>query len=254
MSSEPIKIRIKRQSDAKSPASWVDFQIPYRPSMNIISCLMEIQKNPVDAAGKPVDPVSWDCSCLEEVCGACTMVINGRVRQSCSALVDNIRKENPGQPISLEPMTKFPVVRDLCVDRSRMFESLKKVKAWVPIDGTHDLGPGQRMNKADREESYHLSTCMTCGCCVESCPNYNEDSKFIGPAAISQVVLFNSHPTGKLNAGERLDAIMGEGGITDCGNAQNCVNVCPKSIPLTTSIAKASRATTTRMFSKIFDT
>jgi succinate dehydrogenase / fumarate reductase iron-sulfur subunit len=203
MNAEPIKIRIhiKRQSDAKSPASWVDFQIPYRPSMNIISCLMEIQRIPSMRRATPVDPVAWDCSCLEEVRGLARMVINGRVRQSCSALVDNIRKENPGQPISLEPMTKFPVVRDLRVDRSRMFESLKKVKAWVPIDGTHDLGPGPGMNEAEREESYHLATCMNGGCCVESCPNYSEESKFIGPAAISQVVLFNSHPTGQLNAG-----------------------------------------------------
>ncbi len=253
MANEPIKIRIKRQPGPGVASSWVDFEMPYRASMNVISCLMEIQRNPVDASGKPVDPVSWDCSCLEEVCGSCTMVINGRVRQSCSALVDNIRKERPGEPISLEPMTKFPVVRDLCVDRSRMFESLKKVKAWIPIDGTHDLGPGPRMNEVDRAESYKLSECMTCGCCVESCPNYNEDSKFIGPAAISQVVLFNSHPTGAMNAGERLDAIMGEGGITDCGNAQNCVNVCPKSIPLTTSIAKASRATSVRMITNLFD-
>ena len=39
-------------------------------------------------------------------------------------------------------MRTFPVVRDLIVDRSRMFEALKRVKAWIPIDGTYDLGPG----------------------------------------------------------------------------------------------------------------
>jgi succinate dehydrogenase / fumarate reductase iron-sulfur subunit len=243
-----IKLRIKRQDGPGKNSYWEDFEIPYKPSMNVISCLQEIQRVAKNAAGGAVKPPTWDCSCLEEVCGACTMVVNGKVRQSCSSLVDQLE-----QPISLEPMTKFPVVRDLQVDRGRMFEGLKTVKAWVPIDGTHDLGPGPRMNEHEREQSYRLSQCMTCGCCVESCPQFNDGSKFIGPAAISQVVLFNSHPTGALNAHERLDAIMGEGGVADCGNAQNCVQVCPKGIPLTWSIAKASRATTLRMFAKMFD-
>ena len=79
-------------------------------------------------------------NCLEEVCGACSMVINGRARQSCSAIVDQLE-----QPIRLEPMSTFPVIRDLQVDRSRMFDNLKRMKAWIPIDGTYDLGPGPRM-------------------------------------------------------------------------------------------------------------
>jgi succinate dehydrogenase / fumarate reductase iron-sulfur subunit len=245
-----IKLRVKRQDGPGKPSYWEDFEIPYKPSMNVISCLQELQRRPKagGGSGDGAAPPTWDCSCLEEVCGACTMVINGRVRQSCSALVDQLE-----QPIRLEPMTKFPVVRDLQVDRGRMFEGLKKVKAWVPIDGTYDLGPGPRMNEAVREQSYRLSQCMTCGCCVESCPQFNDAAPFIGPAAISQVVLFNSHPTGALNANERLDAIMGVGGVSDCGNAQNCVQVCPKGIPLTWSIAKASRATTLRMFARMFD-
>lgn len=73
-------------------------------------------------------------NCLEEVCGACSMVINGRARQSCSAIVDQLE-----QPIRLEPMSTFPVIRDLQVDRSRMFDNLKRMKAWIPIDGTYDL-------------------------------------------------------------------------------------------------------------------
>src|SRR2546425_4734875 len=78
---------------------------------------------------------------LEEVCGSCAMLINGKARMACSALVDSL-----AQPIRLEPLTKFPVVRDLAVDRSVMFESLKRVKAWVPIDGTYNLGEGPRMS------------------------------------------------------------------------------------------------------------
>jgi succinate dehydrogenase / fumarate reductase iron-sulfur subunit len=57
-------------------------------------------------------------------------------------------------------------------------------------------------------------------------------------------VLFNEHPVGALTAGERLQALMEPGGINTCGNAQACVEVCPKDIPLTDSIAKAGRQTT----------
>jgi succinate dehydrogenase / fumarate reductase iron-sulfur subunit len=242
-----IELRIKRQDGPDKAPYWEEFRIPYRPNLNIIACLMEIQRNPINAQGKRTTPVVWESNCLEEVCGACTMVINGKVRQSCSALVDNLT-----QPITLEPMKSFPVVRDLAVDRSKMFEALKRVKAWIPIDGTHDLGPGPRQSPEDQEWMYTLSTCMTCGCCVEACPNYHQDSNFIGPAAISQVRLFNAHPTGKMHASERLEALMGEGGINECGNAQNCVKACPKEIPLTTSIADVNRQVTLYAIKKAF--
>lgn len=233
---EKIILRIKRQDKASAPAAWEEFHLKYRPYMNVISCLMEIQKNPKTFDGRNTAPVAWQSNCLEEVCGACTMLVNGSVRQACSALVDRLR-----QPIRLEPMSKFPVVRDLIVDRSSMFESLKRVRAWIPIDGTHDLGPGPRMSEFDQQIAYELSRCMSCGCCLEACPQISSRSDFIGPAAISQVRLFNRHPTGAMYQGERLRALMKKGGIEDCGNAQNCVKVCPKEIPLTTSIAEVNR-------------
>lgn len=244
--STTIRFRIKRKENPQTDFYWEEFEIPYRPSLNIISCLMEIQKRPVNAKGAPTTPVVWDDACLEEVCGSCTLLVNGKVRQACSTLVDQLE-----QPITLEPMSKFPCIRDLRVDRSRMFEALKRVKAWVPIDGTHAIGPGPRMSPFDQTMAYELSRCMTCGCCLEACPQYNSRSDFIGAAAISQVRLFNTHPTGKLNASERLDAIMGEGGLEDCGNAQMCVQACPKEIPLTTSIAEMEREATKQMFKKL---
>jgi succinate dehydrogenase / fumarate reductase iron-sulfur subunit len=76
---------------------------------------------------------------------------------------------------------------------------------------------------------------------------------FMGSHAIAQVELFNSNPIGAMNAGERLDALVAEGGIQVCGNAQNCVRVCPKEIPLTTAIAHAGRAATRHVFKKRFD-
>ncbi len=231
-----VRVRVRRQDGPDKPSRWEEFALPYQPSMNVIFCLMEIQRNPMTAQGARTTPVVWDSHCLEEVCGACTMLVNGKVRQACSALVDQL-----AQPIVLSPMTKFPVQRDLVVNRRRMFSDLIKIKGWIPIQGSYDLGPGPRMAPSDQEWAYILSTCMTCGCCLEVCPNVNDTSGFIGPAAISQARLFNTHPTGKMNAAERLEALMEPGGISECGNAQNCVEVCPKQIPLTTSIGSMGR-------------
>jgi succinate dehydrogenase / fumarate reductase iron-sulfur subunit len=245
--SKTVRLKVRRQDGGDRPETkrWEVFEVAWQPQMNVISALMDVQKNPVTVDKKRVAPVTWECSCLEEVCGACTMVINGKVRQSCTAMVDQLAPN--GETITLEPMSKFPLVRDLIVDRSRMFDDLKKVKAWIQLDGTYELGPGPRQSPENQEEAYPLSRCMTCGCCLEACPQVNDSSKFIGPAAINQVRLFNLHPSGKMHAAERLETLMGEGGVADCGKAQNCVEVCPKEIPLVDSIAEMGRATTKRM-------
>jgi succinate dehydrogenase / fumarate reductase, iron-sulfur subunit len=255
-----VLFRIKRCDGPGKPARWEEFSVPVDVGANVISCLQRIAAHPVTTDGKATTPVVWDSGCLEEVCGACTMVINGRVRQSCSCLLDDYAPED-GDVITLEPMSKFPVVRDLWVDRARMFATLERLKAWVPIDGTYDLGPGPAETPEKQEDRYVMSTCMTCGCCLEACPQYNleEDPaawgrSFVGAFAISQVRLFNDHVTGGVLKGERLDALMGPGGVDDCGQAQNCVKVCPKHIPLTESIGAVDRSMTfhaiARWFSK----
>jgi ferredoxin len=101
------------------------------------------------------------------------MLINGRTRMACSALVDRLLAEG-GDEIELRPMSKFPVVRDLVVDRRRLFRGLEKVKAWVPVEGSYDLGPGPRISPEEQEDAYPLSECMSCGCCLEACPQYTK--------------------------------------------------------------------------------
>lgn len=246
-----FQVRIRRQFDDSSDAHWQTFELPYEHGMNITTVLQRIAANPVTAEHEKTTPVAYDACCLEEVCGACSMLINGEVRQACSALVDSLLQESTG-PIELEPMTKFPLVRDLVVNRKPMFESLKRVKAWVHVDGYYDIGPGPRIPPNVQDEAYPLSRCMTCGCCMEACPQFNDQSSFIGPAPISQAVMFNTHPIAKIDADTRLDVLSGQGGVVDCGNAQNCVKVCPKEIPLTDSIAKAGRDTTVHIIKRWF--
>ena len=192
INSKTVIIKIKRQDDPNSKPYWEEFELPYRPGMNVTSSLMDIAANPVTKQGKATTPVTYDSNCLEEICGSCAMLINGKARMACSALIDKLE-----QPVRLEPFSKFPVVRDLSVDRSVLFENLKKVKAWVPVDGTYDLGAGPSQSADEQEEAYPLSRCISCCCCMEACPQFNDHTGFVGAATISQVRLFNTHPTGK---------------------------------------------------------
>src|ERR1700742_627016 len=207
-----IIIKVKRQETPNSKAHWEEFEIPYKRNMNVTSALMEIAANPTTREGKKTTPITYDSNCLEEVCGSCAMLINGRARMACSALIDKL-----DQPIRLEPFSKFPMVRDLAVDRSVLFENLKAVKAWVPIDGTYDLGAAPRQFPQVQEQRYPLSNCISCTICMEVCPQFNDVTNFVGAATIAQAKLFNMDPAGSVLKEERLRALAGGGGVRGGG-------------------------------------
>src|SRR3981081_1282500 len=236
MAEKTVPFKIKRQETPAAQPHWEEFTLAWHPGMNVISSLMEIARNPVTRDGKATTPITYDANCLEEICGSCAMLINGRARMACSALVDKLE-----QPVRLEPFSKFPVVRDLSVDRSVLFENLKAVKAWVPIDGSYDLGPGPRQAPQIQEQRYPLSNCISCTICMEVCPQFNDATGFVGAATIAQAKLFNMDPSGSVLKEERLRALAGDGGIQECGFAQNCVQACPKQLPLTEAISDMGR-------------
>lgn len=232
MSDQTVRFIIKRQPTPDAKAHWEEFDLRTRAGMNVITGLMDIAQNPVDRFGKATTPITYESNCLEEVCGSCAMRINGRAAMACSALVQKL-----DQPIRLEPLERFPVIRDLAVDRSILFENLKRIKAGVPLDGTYDLGPGPRVDPETQAKMYPLSRCISCCLCLDVCPQVTRATGFVGAAIINQVRLFNEHPTGKTLKAQRLRAIMGDGGIHECAYAENCVQICPKGIPLTASIS-----------------
>ena len=231
---------------------WEEFELELVPFANVISSLMAIQKDPVNRKGEKTTPVAWEQGCLEEVCGSCSMLIDGMPCQACTALSHKPIERSGSNIITLAPMTSFPLVRDLFVDREGMYENLRKTRAWIEADGSHTQDFGPKISAEKQQTMYVLSTCMTCGCCSEACPNVNNQSKFMGPAPISQVRLFNENPTGKMEGNIRNRLLMEEGGIADCSNAQNCVQVCPKNIPLTESIAVMGGQVSKQSFRDVF--
>src|SRR5688500_9288329 len=99
-----VEVQIKRQEKEGAPSYWETFRVKWRPNLNVIAILQELQIQPVTAEGKETTPPAWEAACLEEVCGTCSMLINGKPRQACTALVDKL-----DQPIRLEPFSKFPI-------------------------------------------------------------------------------------------------------------------------------------------------
>src|SRR6202451_2371098 len=97
-----VLLKIKRQLTPEAKPSWEEFEIPYKPNMNVTSALMEIAANPVTGDGRQSTPVTYDTNCLEEICVSFAMLINGRARMACSSLLDHL-----DQPIKLEPFSKF---------------------------------------------------------------------------------------------------------------------------------------------------
>ncbi|MEN9406039.1 MAG: succinate dehydrogenase iron-sulfur subunit [Bacillota bacterium] len=240
-----VRFSVRRQRTPQDKSYVEHFQVTAKPQQTVISLLTAIDSHPYNEQGARVEELSWEASCLEEICGSCSMVINGVPRQACTALVDRLQ-----QPITIEPLTSFPVMRDLLVDRSRMFETLAKVQAWIDIDGLHHPAAGPRQDNNLNNKRYQLSQCMTCGLCLEACPNVKKTSKFQGPFAAAQVELFNSHPVGEAKKEERIANLFNNTHLAACSNAQNCSRACPKGIPLLEAIAKANWAATKLMAKK----
>src|ERR1700722_4085622 len=113
MAGKTIKVEITRQSGPDGKAVVERFEIPHRPNMNITSLLGEIACDPVTAEGKPTTPITYDSNCLEEICGSCAMLINGKARMACSALVDKLCGADGEQPIRLAPLSQVSGGRDL---------------------------------------------------------------------------------------------------------------------------------------------
>ena len=235
-------IKMKRQASPIDYPYWEKFQLEYGDDDTILSLLIRLE-NPADNSV----PVHHECNCKEEMCGTCTIRINGIPRLSCSTLVADLPASSLRNPIILEPLNKFAVIRDLTVDRSRISQSLSKVKNWVVTD--EFFGSKAEYAQEMQHEMYSYAKCINCGSCYDACPRTSKSqSRYIGPSAIAHVVTMNDHPLGKESSKERLESIMENDGVSKCGKAMVCEKVCPKKVPLVRSITRANREAVHKLF------
>lgn len=244
--SSPVRLKILRRDKPDASSYWESFEVARVSGMSVLAALDGVALRPTNANGEAVAPVGCDAACREGACGSCAMLINGKPALACQTRVDGL-----AEPLRLEPLATFPVVRDLAVDRSRIEQSLITAQAWVNADPSSDAAAAERVSQRDNAAAEILSRCTSCGLCLEACPQFNERSPYLGAVALSQVQRYDRHPVGRFSNEQRLDALMARGGPDDCGNAQNCVHACPEAIPLTESIAAVGRLVTRQALKRI---
>jgi succinate dehydrogenase / fumarate reductase iron-sulfur subunit len=243
MTERTITLRVQRQASPTSAPRWEGFSLPWRPDLSVAACLADLRDRAraadPDAAAVSTPPVEWT-ECQGRCTGACAMRINGAARPACTARVDELGAD----VITLEPLAKFVTIRDLVVDREPMILNIERLRL-----GAANASATAAASSTDPALS--IARCTQCGLCLEACPQVNERSDYLGPAPIVHTLFFNSHPSGRAGARERLAAIMGRGGIADCGNAQNCVEICPERIPLTEALGTLARQTSSLWFDQL---
>lgn len=244
---ESVLIKVRRRDDPEDIPYWEEFEIAVEPGMTVLDALEAIRRNSRTTDGNATAPVAFDACCGEGTCGACAMLINGRIALACRSFLDEL-----SEPIALEALTKFPAIRDLRVDRSRLAQALISAQAWVAIDGLHARGEAFRWDPAEAIRAQVLSNCILCGACAEACPQVNERSPFSGAFLFAHVEPLQGHPIGRYGADGRLEALSQRGGIADCMGAQACEAFCPQRIPLTESIARISGQTVRAAMRRLF--
>ncbi len=222
------EIRILRRRSAQEKPFWQTvLYCTDNSNASVATALTDLNRTPdlQDRNGKPVEPIVWECSCLQKKCGACAMVINGIPRLACDARLKEFRGR-----IRLEPLHKFPIVADLMVDRSILFENLKTLKLWLTEAAETD----------DRGEDtvYEASRCLQCGCCLEICPNFYAGGTFTGTASmVPAAKLISELPESQR---KELHRAYTKHFFEGCGKSLACRNICPAGIDIDHLLARSN--------------
>ena len=228
-----INIRIKRQQHSSSQPYWQSFCYEGSPKLTVADLLAELntQEPLLTAAGEPAEPIVYETSCHEKKCGACAMLINGLPRLACSVFVSTALGAD--NTLTLEPLSKFPVVRDLQVDRKTTFENLKKMHLWLEEKT-------ENTSTWNRQLQYEAGQCLECGCCLEICPNFYPGSDFAGNAAMVQaykVLEQNADDEHKQTMLQHYRQYFFAG----CSQSLSCKTVCPLGLPIEEMQSRANQ-------------
>ena len=221
-------VKIKRQSSPNSQPYWQSFTYEGNGHITVSAVLdaLNYADDLFDSEGNPATRIRWECSCMQAVCGGCAMVINGIPALACATFAD----ASKGEELVLEPLSKFPVVADLIVDRSIIYENLISAKAYLDTLAKNDA----RQHK----QQYSVAKCLKCGLCLEVCPNYRPGGDFFGAVLANESYLVASQSTNKKSQViKEYKTHFGAG----CSKALSCQSVCPMDIETITSIMRMNR-------------
>lgn len=221
-------INIKRQRGADSEPYWQSFECDSNPEMTVSALLdrLNYTDDLYDIQGNPAPRIRWECSCLQKMCGACAMVINGVPRLACSTFLRDIK----GDKLTLEPLSKFPVIADLIVDRIIIEANLHKAGAY--------LGEYKKSGEKDFPQLYSTAKCLKCGLCLEVCPNYIKGENFFGALFANEMYLLSLQSA---NRSTQLKKEYAKHFAAGCSKSLSCVEVCPMGIDTLASMARMNR-------------
>jgi fumarate reductase iron-sulfur subunit len=205
--------------DVEAEPRFQEYEFAYEDNWVILDALNHIKAE--------IDPtLSFRWSCRMGVCGSCGMMVNGEAKLTCEAYVRDYDTEN----IRIEPLTHFPVIRDLVINMEDFMEKLPTVTPWLipaedeaPDDGEYLQTP------AEMAQYKRFSMCINCMLCYSACPVYGLDSSFTGPAALALAHRYNldSRDDGQ---SQRADVVTAHEGIWECTYVGECTQVCPKGV------------------------
>ena len=221
-------VKIKRQAAPDTEAYWQSFRYdgPQHVTVSAVLDALNYTDDLFDIQGNPCSRIRWECSCMQAMCGGCAMVINGVPALACATFADQVK----GKELVLEPLSKFPVVADLIVDRSIIYENLVSAKAY--LEGLAQNDPHQR------GQQYSVAKCLKCGLCLEVCPNYYAGGDFFGAVFANEGYLIAAQSAQeKPQVVQEYKTHFGAG----CSKALSCQSVCPMEIETITSIMRMNR-------------
>lgn len=223
-----MRVSILRQESATSEPYWESFDYDGPRETSVAGMLDHINYHDdiVNAAGQKTRRIAWDCSCLQCACGACAMVINGTPALAC----DTFLRDLEGDEIVLRPLSKFPLVCDLAVDRSSIQENLKRSDVFI---GTYQPSANESFSL-----QYDAAKCLKCGLCLEICPNYTNGNNFFGAVFANDCYLV--HARNREKSRDIRKAYTQHFGNA-CSKSLTCMDVCPMRIATIASMARLNR-------------
>lgn len=211
-----IEISVKRQKNRDEKSYIQKFLYTGGGNLTVADWLTEINQTEAKT-----DRIAWECGCLEKKCGACAMLVNGYPTLACSVF---LKKAVKHEKILLEPFHKFPLIKDLIVDRSIIFDTIKHMKIWMNEKNSSDYS-------WDYELQYKAGQCLQCGCCLEICPNFLAGKKFAGASAMVEAYRAIEQNNSDSHRNDMKKEYQKKF-FAYCGQSFSCKSVCPQNLPL----------------------